>query len=1123
MRSAESLEGFKNVRFGSGIDFAHTKLVIESIFILIVFFKNYNRVVRMPNEIGVVKLSGAFAYEGQAPAAVGQMSDGKTVKTIYGERGTEQEKSLVAKVNTLVCGTLLESPEITKIEITKENKIIATHLNGETSDIDINTLSSEKRTLLNEISHLAKNVLLTRSGSSYSPEESVRSIDLVVSQEVVEIPVGEIEANSIETIQNAFIEELAAADKAIVDLQTEEDKSVKEMLKQIEDKYVALDKIVKDSTMPEAEKYQNLQALRTEYAQKSLELKTKTDAVQEEKFNALEKQLHKMTKEYNKIIDLIEQTKADKSGSGNADLKDLERIRDQMHEGIQSCNQKMNERSLTTHPATVNKSHLMSLAAVIEKKLTLHETVFKPKKGLRDFVKSLSASKKLGQGVGRFGIFKTAPQHTALVGFIDSANQKIGNGGIAGAIEKKVNEQPQSGEPEKKISKKHRSLLPCFSKVKDSYTFQKETFAWGKEYLNVALTAPANWTVIRKATIKESGTGRMYVAGTENKPLNITEKGGVPAGLRKANGYRERATNLIQTTSYILSDDGERQNLDISFRGGQFPTVAAAKEALSAMLESGVKLDQLHINALLTPMATVMGKGMPDRKLLVAHKKNLMAAIEELKTEAGAKGKQARFNQLAKIKENFSMSNFGVNEGAVGQLKKMGMRMQWLVPGWHTSIKEYSNEASKKLTGSLNSELSTKGNLTEYDVGKLDKLGAIVQVGQEMEAVWATNAYAEAGVGNNQFKLPALWKTMDALLDVTCYTDCMSGKDRTGKVESHSQSYLDEIAMNTIEHKKRLAAEFTSLGEKLEEKDLAAWQARRSYLTAACFTVEDLNGIYKTFKQGDAPLGALIKEKIEEKLNLAKTALGVNAPNGFMEQKTMEVITAIHLGTTGISKNTPKLHQAEPKDAASAFPRLTATTIFSGYDLDWNDGGKGIEEKVRAEGQKIQANDPKLEGVPLSEKTILQIGYTAYLEHYRKKHIEAGNSRNSQIASLMVTGMNTSVNGFKVEGGEPLARATCGFDRDYVLLTLYEKMLSPEFEKTEEGKLTENGERQFTKRMEKEFIQLVGLNEFDQETQVVLLHHFREAGGDLGKHLSLIKKIEHAKMETFFPQTKVKA
>lgn len=1078
----------------------------------------------MPSEIGAITVSGSSSFENGQLMAVGQTSNGKPVKTIYEGHGSQQEQELVQKMNSLVSQVLAEGGQsVTKVEI-RESQILITESEGSSVHVvQLGQLSLQEQELVKDISDLAKSILLVQSSSSPPPEVQVGSpLELVVSQEVtiqeaLNSPKKSEKTKQLEAIEQNFSKKLEQAKDDIAYLQAADKWTSRSMLRQVQEKYVDLESIVQDSKMSEAEKYQKIQELRAEYAAKSLELKNTVDHSQSIHFTEVETSLHEMTKEYNQIVDLIEQAQVDRSVEGQKYLKKLEGMRDKMHASIQECNQEMNERSLTTHPATINKSHIMSLAAVVEKKLTLHETVYKPKKGIRDFLKALSANKQLGQGVGRLGMFKTAPSHTALVGFIDKLGNDIGNGGIAEAIRRNIS---TSNQEYGQSTAKSKHLLPCFAKAKDAYKFQKETFEWGQEYLNVAVTAPANWTIIRKATVKESGSGRMYVTGTENKPLNITEKGGVPAGLRKANGYRDRATNLIQTTSYVLSDDGTRQVHDISFRGGQFPTVAAAKEAIKAMIDSGIPLEQLHINALLTPMATVMGKGMPDRKLLVAHKENILKAMEELKAEYGNSVeyskdelRHTKFDKLGKLQASFAMSNFGVNEGAVGQLKKKGVRLQWLVPGWHTSIREYSNDASKQLTQSLNKALTSKERLEEYDPNSLDKLGAIVQVGQEMEAVWATNSYAEAGVGNNQFKLPALWKTMDALVGVTCYTDCMSGKDRTGKVESHAQSYLDEIAMNTTEHKKRLDTEFTRIKEGLPEDLKEEWEAERKYLTAACFTTEDLNNLASDLKQEGYNLKAMVRLEIENKMTRAKEALGLIIPEDeLMAQKTMEGSTWNKLGTSGISKTVPKLSQKEHQTAAQNFPRLAATTIFSGYELDWDAGATSWEDKARAEGRKIQAEYVVSKGAlpaPLQgEDAALKIGYTRYLDHYRKKHTEAANSRNSQIASLNVTQMNTGKPGFKVEGGEPLARATCGFDRDYVLLTLVGKMKSPQFT---------------TQRMESEFVQLVGLNEFDQDTRDVLLEHFHAAGGDIDKHLSLIKEIEHAKMETFFPQARVKA
>lgn len=850
----------------------------------------------------------------------------------------------------------------------------------------------------------------------------------------------------------------------------------------------------------------------------------------------------------------IDEVDNNKSMTIQAKKEELERLREyfiQLHNDAKQHIEQKEKIYIEAHPNhavlaefSAYKSHLAEYAPAIEKKITLLE---------KRYTRNPLKRNKINKELKKLPTNQEINQHLSYI-----ENQLNSEAEIQqNEVEMKVLEREALGQL-KALYPVKKMMLPCFRKIKNKYLFE-DNLKWGASYLNRTLTTPANWTTIRKAFVKESESGRMYVSVSENEPLNIQNEGGVPAGLRKEKkgGYNQRATNLMKTTSYILSDDGTRCLEAVSFRGGQFPTVAAAKEALTEMINSGVPLEALHINALLTPFSLPFAT--PDKNLLIEHKKNIKSAIalmiKETQSELSNADKyekpalESKLKTIENIKNHFSISNFGVNEGAVGELRIRGKHLSWLIPGWHTSIKEYSNEASKQLTISLKNKLRAKEKLENYRIQDLDRLGAIVQVGQEMEAIWATNAYAEAKVGNNQFKLPALWKTMDALTGVVCYTDCMSGKDRTGKVESHAQAHLDEIAMNIIEHKTKMAEKFEELKESLgdritkrkqelnakieeekksdknqteiegaiftlekqyrlmESQDVKQWEEHRAYLTAACFKPEDLDTISERFIQG-IPLEKILQGEIASKFNSARIALGIDERDGqpkeFMEQKTLpnSIRMKIKLGTSGISTSTPKRDSPICSRHAKTFPQLAASTIFSNYPIKWDDLPQVIAD-LTTEGEKLS----KSQNLQQPQTQTQMIGYKSYLDKYKKKHIEASNSRYSQFGSLAITQVNTGKPGFKVEGGEPLARATCGFDRDYVLLRIlgHIKGWDP------------------SENFEEDFKDLVGLGDFDAETQAIFLSDLRYAGTDMHQYLKLVKDIEEAKMQTFFPQVKVKA
>lgn len=367
-----------------------------------------------------------------------------------------------------------------------------------------------------------------------------------------------------------------------------------------------------------------------------------------------------------------------------------------------------------------------------------------------------------------------------------------------------------------------RELIPA-SNVKALYGELPE-LKWGKSHLDKALQTAANWTDIRSVVVKKSAAGRLYAAVVVNEPLLEENQSGAPAGLLKDKKIK-RPINLFKTTSYILGRDQKPIGEVVSFRGGQFATVDSAKAAIEAIqnnLPDGVELTELHINSLLTPF--YFTSVVKDRTLLKVHKESIEGALKDLRLEIP-----------------LTLSNFGVNEGAVGQYERGNITLPAKL-GWHTAVGEYDNAAVTKLSESINTRLETLSEVEDFNdpenVAMLDKLGAIYEVGLEMEAIWANNDYADARIGNNQFKMPALWKTMDALLGIPCYTNCKSGKDRTGKVESNAQENLDEIFMNIADQKRLLKEVFTQASANLSGKadHQKVWNEFEAALTSACFT-----------------------------------------------------------------------------------------------------------------------------------------------------------------------------------------------------------------------------------------------------------------------------------------------
>jgi hypothetical protein len=773
--------------------------------------------------------------------------------------------------------------------------------------------------------------------------------------------------------------------------------------------------------------------------QTSLDLKKAVDAEAAKTFSNLENQLVSMANCYNDIVAQRKRLERDPQGNQTASIASLTAIEEEMRIKIKDVNSLMSQRALTTNEIAIAKTKVMSFQAVVEKKYALIDEQMR-----------LEGSKKLSQeDKNRLEQIKTELLQAPPSEFMKATQ----------------------GQIEDRLKGPVRNMISP-SEMKKLYDIYPE-LKWGiesldkKSYLDFALLTPANWINIQNAVIKESSAGYMHVACIKSEPLNINLKGGVPANLRSAPFFDQRAANLIKTTSYLKNSDGSIYNQMVSFRGGQFPTKAAAKEALLEILKTVPQNSnmpiELHVNALLTPTQLTMIKN--DKGLLETHKKS----VEEALKDPALAGKF-----------RIAFTNAGVNEGAVNQPinKKVAIPMQM---GWHTSIKEYSNAGIEQVNRILNEKLAiiegfnaTVNSVDRQDLASnLDVLGAVVQVGLMLEEIWAQNSFADAAVGDNQFKMPALWKVIDYMLGITDYINCMSGKDRTGKVEANAQEIFDEIGMNIADHKRELTDRFNEINNRIPIGLQKVWESQRNILTAACFSVNELEQCYEGFKAIDPSnnayfeLDSIVKKKIDEKIKIAKLGLG----SKLLETKKIgesfygfTLPIQILPGTVAISTNDPKNATAEGIKAKEAFPIAISNML-----------------------------DPK----------------TGNQEALANKQREAYNRRLSETTSLEVTRINTSVPGFKIEGGEPLARYSSGFYREYVMWELAKhdrtviKERFPSWVGLED--LDRNEADEF-------FNQILAIKDNEQS-----LRAKQPAWNDI------LMKIEVAKQQTLFPQTKVKA
>lgn len=845
-------------------------------------------------------------------------------------------------------------------------------------------------------------------------------------------------ANPVKALEKEFYTAYNSALSHATELEGEDKAKHAMLLNKFTNASEKLDKLVADGNATPAE----IKALREEIGKYSLELKKGFDSSQQEIFAKLEKDLTAMTNVYNNVVDERKALEAGNKPEDKPRIKQLKALEEKMEAKIREGNAVIGHTALSTNGFTATKSHVYSFGAVLEKKLELLEK----KNELEASGKKKGELKKVNKELAK------APTSETLKKSAEEIQTKLTKSGI----------QLVSLDEAKELNRAHGEL------------------AWGATHVIKTLTTPANWTEVRTGLIKFSRNGRAHTAVSVLTPLNISEKGGVPAGMRARENFDQRTANLMKTTTYVLGSDGQKSGENVSFRGGQFPTKEAAKEAIKSIVENlppGQSLEYLHISALLTPMAATAFK--KDKLLLATHKQSINEALDILVQEAKGPDKL----KYAQIKDNLALTNHGVNEGAVGEMKFLGMRVQL---GWHTSIGDYTNDASQKLNNAVFGKLESMkakagGDDLEAMTGDLDRLGAMLHVGQEMEAVFANNDYSDARVGDNQFKLPSLWKVMDTLVDVPCYTNCMSGKDRTGKVESNAHEYLDEIAMNIADHKQELGKEFKSLKEGLDGEKQEAWASQEKVLTAACFKKEELGKFHEILQeQGPEAFKQALTAAVQEKIADVKKGLGMEeGAKGFMEEKKNIPRSVFKAGVDGIPTNEPKMKKFG--DLKTKFPDVAVSSMYGKEPIDFTK----LSPKEMA----------KLEG-KLSDR-----------------QREAVNRRLSQLTgSLQVTQINTGRPGFKVDGGEPLAKFSSGFDREYVLYKL----------------LTANpSSSDFLFELNK----WTGLHELDSGSRAKYHEEFHSIAHDqsLSKEKKIkawtnaLKELEEEKMKTMVPKAKVKA
>lgn len=825
------------------------------------------------------------------------------------------------------------------------------------------------------------------------------------------------EITKTEQLAKPYVNQFWKAMDCVMDIAKGLEKTEKErlstLLKQFQEISDKLENLGAEATL------QLIEELQMQMNQASFNLKGVIDLAQGRLFSDLQRQLSIMTEAYNQCTNQRKMLASLGVYENDPRVKFWLEREGYMLKAIGQCNLMFGNASLTTNAFTAAKGHVIDFAAVVVKKMDLHKQICE---GSAENIQLIQAEllkempvEQLEECKKKFQSCEGGDKNVQLVTaglLMGPRAEQLGDciQKLMSCEEISKNMQliqaellkgltaEQLTESEKKLQDEIQKPwidIVSTAEAKERHKIHPE-LSWGASHINLALCTPANWTTVRTALIKCSRLGKMHVAVSMNEPLDIELEGGVPAGLRSHPRFEKRPANLMKTTSYLCLGDGRRGIEHVSFRGGQFPTVDAAKKALLRIInEFGLEnANHLHINALLTPTAlTVIKK---DKTLLETHKKNILLALDEL-IQDSKQGTEEK-HRLETLKETLAVSNCGVNEGAVGQS---------LIPmylGWHESIGGYCNSASQMLNQAVHEKLlmiehSLDGIVfsSEELTAQLDLLGPLLQIGQDLEAVFALNHYADATVGQNQFKMPALWKALDALVGVLCYTDCMSGKDRTGKVESVAQEYLDEVDMNTIDHKQDLSEEFNRLSLGFPGAVREAWMSARKIMTSACFKKEELLELQQIMlKHGQVEFKIALAEAIRRKVAAVRDGLGMTtSPAGFMEEK-LDVVGGgyFQIGTRGIPVTQPKIKTNGILQ--QQFPQLAVSSMYMRPDRK----------------------------APESER----------LQFIENRQREAVNRRLSQLSgSLEITRINTGKPGFKVEGGDPLIKHSSGFDLEFVL------------------------------------------------------------------------------------------
>ncbi len=620
-------------------------------------------------------------------------------------------------------------------------------------------------------------------------------------------------------------------------------------------------------------------------------------------------------------------------------------------------------------------------------------------------------------------------------------------------------------------------------------------YGWGEDFLGRTMARKENWNPFMRYMIQQSGEGRHFISVVESTPIaSLMDEDIPPAGLRAKGLYQNLLCNPWIERSYLINSTGSKieGTEDISSRAAAFATTDAAIEGLSRMLTDGnpaKKAFAFYDNTLLTPTWGITQLFIKDRKILAKHTESIHAAMRVMRsstTKIVEGGENYRLEMLEKetayrtlkaqlqlskteeislkqlrsqivayrgalnlIKHGYSpkdletlgekvaVSNFGVNEGAVGEKRVLGYS---LTVGWHKSIYGYTNAAMdhqrrwvldhfKGINTGLKSFEKNDDALSDHFVENLDNISALVECGQVLDKVWSRNDFARASVGNNQFKAPALLGVISEMLTdssgkkVSQNRHCMSNKDRSGQVHAYTHFVRNEIRMNKVIHRQKMTGHINELAR---HKEIVLSPQMMRLLTSPLFSLSDVEALFANLPDGrsESTVKQAVSTLITQKLSLASQALGLSddlkSAQSFLEPKPSLLKGALSFADSifDISTKTPVMDTPKAKSASSVFPAIARLGLYD--DLP------SVEHRLATDSLQTIVNDRDY-GDALAQRQRLA-------QNRRQAIINCG--------SLAISAKNTGMNGFKVEGGDPYEIYNSGFDRDFVILESIRAMQS---------------------------------------------------------------------------------